>query len=330
MRPVLLALVLAAAAAAQCQPPLRMTPVDPPAGRIRRAVMPIGAARSLHWCVPAAGTPSDAALRDIRSAGADGIVQDGATDDLTSRARTAELLTTGTAEFEGQTSGTVAAALGALLARSGPGGKPSAFAKTIGEWIRDSNTSRTTLAFAVPQDAAITSAAAARMAGGDPTVAGRLVGIASLVCAALPGSAAWQQDQLQGAGGADPQSPAVALRRGALAARNLCRALREGWYSILVADDEDEIFAFARVLPDSVAMVVVNNADRDRTVQVPGSRLTARGAKTGMVLKAAALAAPAKGTRGGMVEPTATVTLEAGTMAVNLPPCSALLMVSDR
>ena len=84
------------------------------------------------------------------------------------------------------------------------------------------------------------------------------------------------------------------------------------------------------MLPDSVAVVVVNNADRDRTVEIPGVRLTARGAREGIVLKTVVQSVPARGTRGGIVVPTATTTVAASAMTVNLPPMSALLMVSDK
>jgi hypothetical protein len=333
-----MAVVVALTVPGTSQPDFRMYPTDPPAGRIRRVLMAARTPVSLQWCQLGGNSTADlttgplsvAALRDLKAAGVDGVVLDDADSDAAIRAAGEGLLTTASAAMRGRQDGIVARALHDLLGRSGDGARPSAFAKSIGEWMSDARTSYSVLAFAVPADATITEASTARGGGQDAARAERLLEIASLVCAALPGNAVWAQDQLQAAGTTGTATQPIEYRRALLRIRRDCAALTRGSLSVLVADNEDSICAFGRVLPDSVAVVVVNNADRDRTVEIPGVRLTARGAREGIVLKTVVQSVPARGTRGGIVVPTATTTVAASAMTVNLPPMSALLMVSDK
>ena len=72
------------------------------------------------------------------------------------------------------------------------------------------------------------------------------------------------------------------LIRDLVAARESCAALRGGRYAVVVADNEDKVWSFARIAPEgSVAVFVANLSDQRRTVSVAAERLTARGVAAG-------------------------------------------------
>lgn len=113
--------------------------------------------------------------------------------------------------------------------------------------------------------------------------------LASVLEATLPGAPVFEQDRLQVVmsqnRGQNLDTQQLKYLRDLLATRQKNAALQDGAYAIMVANDEDEILAYARMKGESTALVVVNTAAHEREIAFPSSRMVARGIAPGTLLQ---------------------------------------------
>ncbi len=300
---------------------------------------PIGSrpsSRTSLWCQVEGESASNsaalspAAWKDLKGAGFDGVALEGHSGIIVAQSREAGLETTTGAALQTREDGSFTSATLAFLRGDGDGSMPSAFARAI---LNHQKSARGPVN-RVPADALVRSLAGAIFHPVDPGQSDlaheTLSSIIDTILIAIPGDLVWPQSSIQKTPSSAASRHLLEARRGLLRAHAACSALRDGVLRTLVADDQDQVLAFARILrPSSAAVVIVNNTERQRRVTLPGERLIAQGTAEGLEMK---LVSAAEGTApaGRLRVSPNVIRVSRGQMEVDLAPRSAALFVTEK